>query len=212
MSEASNFNEIPDLEPLSDRIYALMEDLIPWSMVEVQAAFPTETYWPLYRAWQQLETSNRIKFYRTKGKRKYYQKASLNLLPHIRMPDGRSLPISSFVDNIAAIIALKPNYSWELLDRNHVNKIPLLIGQLFAIAKEDVFDKEQWLAIRKELITARGALVTVIDWIDSILNHPAMSGDPVKFKTVMASKDAPALDSLHKFLIFVRKLTTNADA
>ena len=58
----TNLEENIDFEPLEDKIYNLMDEVMPWSMVEVQAQLPTNTYWPLYRAWQKLEEQNRIVF------------------------------------------------------------------------------------------------------------------------------------------------------
>lgn len=201
-SAVTTTNEMP--ESLADKLFNAMPDELPWSMVEIQKAFPTETYWPLYRALNSLERERRIRFYKIIAKKKYYNKAKINDLPHITTTIGQQHPISVFVTQRA----VDERGVWKQLDQKKVNRVPLLFAQLFVAANKLTGNeqRQEWSLIREELTEARAALVTAISWIDSVIDHPAMSGDMEKFAAVFGGKDAPSNDELNAYLRWANAL------
>lgn len=191
-------------ESLADRVFNAMPDELPWSMVEIQKAFPTETYWPLYRALNSLERERRIRFYKIITKKKYYNKAKVNDLPHITTSVGQQYPISTFVTQRV----IDERGVWLQLDSKKVNRVPLLFAQLFVAASKlsGVEQRKEWSMIREELTEARAALVTAVSWIDSVIDHPSMSGDMEKFAAVFGGKDAPSNDELNAYLRWANAL------
>lgn len=198
-----------ELDPLHEKLYNAMPEDLPWSMVEIQANFPTETYWPLYRALNRLEKDRRVRFHKLINKKKYYNKRKQNDLPHIFTSVGEAFPLSVFVNQRT----VNDKGVWLSLDARKANKIPLLFGQLFVIAAklQGPEQKKDWSLIREELLNARGALTTTVAWIDSVVDHPAMSGDMEKFNAVFGGKDAPSVDELNEFIRWSVKVKGEQD-
>jgi hypothetical protein len=208
MTEQAVDFALGDREPLDERILNVMDEVIPFSMSEIQQAFPTTDYWPLYRALQKLEKKHQIVFYKTVNKKKFYRKTNINQLPHVKANDGTVFPISFFM--LKADQLIDERRVWKQLDEKAVNRVPLLFGQLFVIAQQEGLKeadlKRQWQLVVQELTNARAAMAKAIDWIDTVTDHESMTGNMSKFLAVFGGKDSPQTEDLHKFLRFVNSM------
>jgi hypothetical protein len=210
VTEEFSFVEPPPVATLDERIANTMPETQPFSMKELTAFFPNEDYWPLYRALSRLEKSRQIRYHKTVSKRKYYTLQAVNTLPHIiNNADGKAHPLSVFVEQHEAFLDGERKI-WKTLDEARVNRIPVLFAHLFVIANSEEYanDKElkkQWDLIRHELIEARRVLRQSEEWIDSVIEHPSMTGDVTTFREVFAGKDAPKLEAIQKFNRWIAK-------
>ena len=207
MSEAPEMLSLGDREPLDERILATMDDVIPFSMKEIQEAFPNETYWPLYRALEKLEKAHKVTFYKIVTKKKYFRKAFTNALPQILDNEGKPHPITMFLTEYKFTFD-SDRKVWVQMDK--VNRVPILFAYLFVIAsqlKDQPKElKQQWKLVHQELMEARTALLRAVAWIDQVTEHDSMTGNMDKFLNAFTGEDAPDIKKVHEFLGWYNKL------
>lgn len=206
------------LEPpqgLDDRLYNLLKSKPLWSFHDAREVIPAEqaTDITIYKAISRLEAQRRIRYMATTNRRKYYTHRGVSNLPVFRTRDGKDLTLK----NLMLAIQEKGFYVgdyWGGSDR--IKDLPIVLVNLFLVAqKEDRELTYHWASVVKELRDIQTELTTMLEYIETILKHPTMSGDLKHFKKVYTNNedpDAPTMEELNEFKRWLtkhRSISTN---
>lgn len=195
-----NFSEHSELFPLEEKIHLFFKDEIAFTFSDVEARFPDEHSRAIYRALKKLQTTQRIRFVRTIGRKKAYTASGQSNLPMFKFSSGEVKPVSVLVDIIDKMYGIDGR-----LVNTEVDRLYVLLCQLFVAAQMDD-PKREFLAIHKELVEIRGFLTRALDNVDAVIRHPAMQGDMEYFKRSFYSGADAAIPKPEKLIAFRRWL------
>lgn len=188
--------------PLEERIYAFFSDELAFTAEDVQKTFPDESMRKIYRALNNLEKTNRIRFSNWFEKKKVYTVgADQSNLPMLRNNRGESINLGIITRNIESMY----DSDGRLKSLEEVNKIYVIMAQLFTIAQgEDAGQmKRDFLLTHEVLIKQREFLLRQVSNIDAVIKHPACQGDMEMFKRTFSGDD-PAMPTPEELLKFRR--------
>lgn len=190
---------------LEDEVLYAIEDLKeqPFTIYDLIERC-SGNYNQVWRVLSDLEKSNRVSFSHYKDRRKYYTSTGLSRLPYFKLASGY-YPCSIFLKSIESVYEQPKVPIWSVV-LNRINKIPLLISQLFVTAHEEVEQdrNKHWRATLGELIEARRDLTKAVELIDVILQNK-ISGDFQYYREVMVNdSQSPTPTEITDFLIWVR--------
>lgn len=193
--------DLQTLIPLEERILAFIEDKVAFSVQDLKEIFPTEPEKNIYRAVNRLENQSKIRFLRYQNKRKLYTTFNVVKLPTIKAGTERKT-IKYIFDNIEL---LYPNGQYQMAQS--LNNLPLCYARLFLVAQiEDIKErKTAFLALHKELLEHRANLMIMLENLDSIIQHPVMSGNLEYFSSVLTGSEAPTPPEVTAFKVWYRK-------
>lgn len=189
-----------DYQPFEERVYAFFSNEIAFSAEDVQHRFPDENIRKIYRALNNLEKTNRIRFSNWYDKKKVYTSAGQSSLPMLRNARGEAIPLGTITQNIESM------YDGDrLISLSEINKIYVIMSQLFTIAQhEDLSEmKRDFLLTHSALIDMREWLLRQISNIDAVIKHPSCQGDMEVFKATFSGND-PAMPTPEELLKFRR--------
>lgn len=184
----------PSYIPLEDRIFTLFKATPLFSFKDVRKVFSEEeaSDKTIYRALKKLETSGRIRHIHWHQKMKVFSAIGQSELPYITLKDGKTTPISLFIKSISSLYT--ENRDWKFLITNKMDQLPIILSWAFVIAQlEDDELTQNYKELLNRLTDAKEALTVMLGYIESLLKHPAMSGNPKYFKAVFNSNSDPAM-------------------
>lgn len=185
-----------DYLPLEEKIHVFFKDEVAFTVADIERKFPDEHVRAIYRAVDKLVKTNRIKYLRHVNRKKVYTAMGQSNLPMIRTNNGDVVPISALINAMPALF----DESTGRFKQDEVDRTFILMCQLFVLAQEP--NRQDFLEAHKLLIKYREFFVRMLENIDSLLRHPAMSGNLDLFKRTFASTTDPAVPSAEDLLKF----------
>jgi hypothetical protein len=187
--------ELQRIKPLEERILGMVQDTIVWNFKTVQKLFPGENEKSIYRALKRLENGGRIRFAGWSGRTKQYTTYDVSNLPVFRTATGREIHLKEWPKTIAAVY--NEHGVWRNLEA--FNEFPILLSQIFVTATlEDKELLENYREIVSRLGEMRNTVQVLLNWLNTLLDHHIMSGDPVALKNIVA-KEQLTIEELNEF-------------
>lgn len=193
--------DLQTLAPLEERIMAFVDEKATFSVQDLKEIFPTEPDKNLYRAVNRLEKNGAIRFLKHQSKRKIYTTADVTKLPTIKVGTERRT-IKDLFDNIDVVY---PDGKYSMAQS--LNTLPLAYAKLFLVASiEDIKErKTAFLLLHKEMLKHRSNLLLMLENLDSVIQHPIMSGDLEYFTAVLTSNEGPNPPDITAFKAWYRR-------
>lgn len=196
-------DEYPDhLMPLEEKIHVFFKDEVAFTADDVCRKFPDEHVRSVYRAINKLAATNRIKYLRVINRKKVYTAMGQSNLPMIKTNQGNVVPMSALVNAMPELY----DEATGRFKQDEVDRVFILMCQLFVLAQEPT--RADFLEAHKQFIQLREFFTRMVDNIDAVLRHPAMSGDLELFRRTFNSNTDPSVPTatdLMKFRTWLAK-------
>ncbi len=194
--------------PLADRVLGMLSNTPQWDFKVVRAFFPNEHEKALYRALKELEESGRIRYLGWQGRTKQYTTLGISKLPQLTMPDGYRFDIKM----LFPLISKQYDKDGHWIKLQEANDLFITLGQMFIIAQLDESElKDGYGEIILKLGDYKKSLQTMLGYVDAVLSHPVMSGNPKLFKAVLTG-DSPSQQQIGEFKVWLSKLLREREA
>ena len=184
------------LMPLEEKIHVFFKDEVAFTSEDVCRKFPDEHIRAVYRAIDKLVKTNRIKYLRVVNRKKVYTAMGQSNLPMIKTNQGNVVPISALVNAMPDLY----DEATGRFKQDEVDRTFILMCQLFVLAQEPT--RADFLEAHKQFIALREFFTRMVDNIDSVLRHPAMSGDLELFKRTFNSSTDPTIPNATELMKF----------
>jgi hypothetical protein len=186
--------------PLEERIYAIFSEKVVFKSGDVLMKFPQDHPRSIYRALNNLEKTNRIRFLHWEQRKKVYTTNGISNLPMYKRADGSVITIGELIE----VLPSWYDENGHLIPMATVDKVFPALMMLFVFAQDDDLKKmkSDWNDAHDILIAAKGMLDRLSENIGAILRHPSMQGDMEVFKKVFNSEKDKAVPDAHQLLRF----------
>lgn len=187
------------LMPLEEKIHVFFKDEVAFTVADIERKFPEENRRSIYRAVVKLAETNRIRYLRYVDRKKVYTAIGQSNLPMIKTNQGKIVPVAALINAMPDLYDANGRFKQTELD-----DVFVVMCQLFVIAQDPT--RADFMAAHKRLLEIREFFLRMVDNVDAVLRHPAMSGDLELFKRTFNSGNDPAIPDAKALMEFRRWL------
>lgn len=199
------------LVPLEDRMFTLLKEKPLFTFVDARSLFDPDDVSDktLYRAFNKLEKSKKIRHVHFANRKKVYTAIGLSQLPTIKLPNGEYEPISRYIKGISKVYS--DDKKWGAL--TEINELPIQAAKLFIIAQmeEGPDQKREYTKAIQHFISLKAQLTNLLGFVESITRHPSMAGDVNYFRRLFTGNDeaVPSKEEIIEFKKWLSRYMRN---